>query len=115
MVAVIDEIRRAPSSGVRYSFSTEVRTSLTSRSQTCHFGSIFGPNSFGFIEANCWTRDADTVAAIPEPPWVGQRVHVPGCHRIGSCQTESPAISAFFGPSAASYAASVAAAAASRE
>src|SRR5712691_10292302 len=68
MVAVIDEMRRAPSSGVRYSFSTEVLTSFRSRSATCHFGSIFGPNSFGFIEANCWTRDAVTVGAILGPP-----------------------------------------------
>ena len=34
-----------PSSGVRYFFSTDARTSLTRRSPTCHFGSIVGPNS----------------------------------------------------------------------
>jgi len=72
-VAVIDEITRAPSSGVKWPFSTDPLTSFKRRSPTCHFGSIVGPNSFGFIEANCWTKECVTVAAIQVPPMTGGR------------------------------------------
>ena len=51
-VAEIDEIRRAPSSGVKKPFPTDVLTSVRRRSPTCHFGSMTGPNSLGFIEVN---------------------------------------------------------------
>jgi hypothetical protein len=42
---------------------------LTIRCATCHFGSIVRPKSAGFIEANWWTRDGVTVAAIEKPPF----------------------------------------------
>src|SRR6266566_2885706 len=75
-VAVIEEITRAPSSGGSSCFSTAVCTCLIRRPPSCHFGSIAGPNSFGFIEANCWTKEPCTVPAIKQPPWVvGEQVH----------------------------------------
>src|SRR5919198_2292517 len=68
---------RAPSNGVSCFFSTALRTSLMRRSPTCHFGSMVGPNSVGFIEANWWTRDFVTASAMT-PPWLGERVHIQG-------------------------------------
>src|SRR5213076_333834 len=59
---------RAPSSGVSCCFSTAVRTSFTSLSATCHFGSIVAPNSAGFIAANWWTSECVTAPAIGNPP-----------------------------------------------
>src|SRR5712691_5604054 len=63
---------RAPSSGVNCSFSTAVRTCFISVSATFHFGSIAGPNSAGFIDANCRTSDGLTVSVITQPP-LGRR------------------------------------------
>src|SRR6266566_5801608 len=75
-VAVIEEITRAPSSGGSSCFSTAVCTCLIRRPPSCHFGSIAGPNSVGFIEANCWTKEPCTVPAIQQPPLgLGNRVH----------------------------------------
>ena len=69
----IDEITRAPSSGVNCSFSTAPRTCFTSVSATFHFGSIADPNSVGFIDANCRTSDGEKFSAIAQPPWVEER------------------------------------------
>src|SRR3989442_13388883 len=68
----MEEMPRAPSSGVKCCFSTAVRTSFTSLSATCHFGSIVGPNSAGFITANCRTSDGVTVSAMTLPPFVSE-------------------------------------------
>jgi hypothetical protein len=50
-VAAIDEISRAPSSGVSCFFSTALCTLPTSWLATCHFGSMFLPKSLGAIAA----------------------------------------------------------------
>src|SRR5437773_10586602 len=68
----MDEMSLAPSSGVSSFCSTAVRISWIRRPATCHFGSIVRPKSVGFIEANCWTRDGVTVAAIEKPPFQGR-------------------------------------------
>ena len=72
-VAAIEEMTRAPSSGVKCSFSTALRTSLTRRSATCHFGSIVAPNSVGFIDANWCTSEVLTVPAMTSTPSYGRK------------------------------------------
>src|SRR4051794_28613331 len=74
-VAVIEEMRRAPSSGVRYFCSTASCTCFTSFPATCHFGSMFLPNSVGFIAAYWWTSDGVMVSVITETP-LSRRVGV---------------------------------------
>src|SRR5438874_7435737 len=64
---------RAPSSGVSCFFSTAMRTSFTSLSATCHFGSIVAPNSVGFIAANWCTSECVTAPAIDNNPLLGRR------------------------------------------
>jgi hypothetical protein len=56
-----------------------------------------GPNSVGFIEANCWTREPLTVPAIEQPPFGLERVHPDPANRTQRCQTKLPALSALFG------------------
>src|SRR6266511_1119965 len=79
---------RAPSSGVSCCFSTALRTSFTSLSATCHFGSIVAPNSVGFIAANWCTSEGVTVPAMATTPsWVGDgtRPILPGPRRPCAC------------------------------
>jgi hypothetical protein len=40
---------------------------------------IVSPNSFGFIEANCWTKEVVAVSAIPTTSFgAGERVRAQG-------------------------------------
>src|SRR5947209_5309844 len=82
---------RAPSSGVSCFFSTAVRTSFTSLSATCHFGSIVAPNSVGFIAANWWTSECVTAPVIENNPLLGRRRYelifaAPGRRCAGRCR-----------------------------
>src|SRR5439155_5874089 len=61
---------RAPSSGVRYFWSTASCTCFTSFPATCHFGSMLLPNSVGFIAAYWWTSDVVMVSVICGTPFL---------------------------------------------
>src|SRR5947207_15940374 len=86
---------RAPSSGVRYFFSTAMRTSLISVSATFHFGSIVAPNSVGFIDANWWTSEGLTVSDMTEPPWIGERYEGHGAKPWRNSHRSLPQIPGF--------------------
>jgi hypothetical protein len=53
------------------------------RKRGSHFGSIVPAKSAGFIEADCWTRDGVTVAAVENPS--------PRLDRNPSCSWRMPA------------------------